>query len=308
MLSCMAFNIEAKNTHSWGNISYTAYSNFNVTFNEQDFKFANFDKGSSFKIPTGVTHVNLVLPSNIRRVEVPDSVKFISKNIFKAGGLQHLIINQETAALICKKPKDSDIEVYVRRYFSLPDNCEISLRQTFLPKVDMGNNSGISNNVPTPPPLNIKGKDDSIPTPPPLNIKNKNNNTENKNQNFVDEINKYDRSKLKKVDEEDINKNKTTDLTDKTTNFIDELKSFKRENLRKVEENDLTSNREKEDDTPAVLKGIKSFDHNSLKHVEINKGKEKPVDDFTKHLRNAMEERRKDLSYDDEDNEENWDD
>ena len=319
MLFCLTFSMYAKGSNSFGKISFSVLNNFDVTFDQQDLKLGNFIEEGSLKFPMAVTHIeNLVLKDDIKRVEIPSSVKFINKDIFKYCNLQYLKISQETVDSLCKKSDFYDRESFVRKYFSLRNSCQINI-ETLEPEV-----------------MDLSDYKNNIPTPPTLNIKNESSDDNNKNVNdksFFDELKKYDRTKLRKVNDEDINKNKPVD-------FTDEVRNFKREDLRKVEEKDLTSSRVKEDTDPeilkqiknfdlnnlkrvdsdenrkkqnedlGVLKEIKSFDSSTLKHVEVNKNREVYEDEITKQLRKAMRERREASNYDEEndDYEDSWDD
>lgn len=280
--TCVIGGIKADNNEnvaSLGNISYVAYKYFDIVFDEKDLKAGNFLNNDSLIIPLGVTKVDLILPSNVIQVNMPETVRTINRDIFKQCNLQHLIISSGTTALICKASMTEDAEVGLRKYFGLREDCNITIGGK-----------------------NLTGRYNDVESS--VNVVKKND--------FLTEINNFDKNKLKKSN---VRKNSNVEKPSGRAALMDEIKTFEQGNQLRHVNNEALKNQKNESSTPSFLDQIKSFESNRLRHVDIEQQrsqKSKDDDNTTINaLRKAMEERRQDLEYDDDDDDDyydSWDD
>ncbi len=280
--TCVIGGIKADNNEnvaSFGNISYAAYKYFDIVFDEKDLKAGNFLNNDSLIIPLGVTKVDLILPSHVIQVNMPETVRTINRDIFKQCNLQHLIISSGTTALICKASMTEDAEVGLRKYFGLREDCNITIGGK-----------------------NLTGRYNDVESS--VNVVKKND--------FLTEINNFDKNKLKKSN---VRKNSNVEKPSGRAALMDEIKTFEQGNQLRHVNNEALKNQKNESSTPSFLDQIKSFESNRLRHVDIEQQrsqKSKDDDNTTVNaLRKAMEERRQDLEYDDDDDDDyydSWDD
>lgn len=216
----------------WGRINYSTLSHFDVTFDQFDLKCAKsamVDGG--LKIPAGVTHAFLKLSGNFAFVEFPESVRFINKDIFKECDVKSVSLSARTVKMLLRKRPAGNEEENIRKYFSLSDSTEIVINSSL-------------NTIP-----------DNFPEPPAIM------DPKAHKDNFLDEIHGFDKDMSKKeISKQDIG----------GSALVDELNKFDRNKLKHVQnpdDNEKDLDKYKEPENP-LFKDIQGFDKNQLKHVK----------------------------------------